>query len=265
MNKWTAMKKTIFLLLLFIFAGSMAFSQRAPESKPDRELSCEEAALRIQDWSAKTIELKSNVDLLNSEISTLTNSIESSKKGLVDCRDQIKTLLGITDLDIEQFRQKLGVIEGKVRSMKSLSNDELADRRDEVEALENELNELRMSKVSLLPEFYNKIQQIARDIKGLYREKKIKSYTVGTWAEDRDCLWNIANKLEIYGDAFLWPKIWQANKDIVRNPDIIHPGQVLTLPPKGPKDPAELKAERRYWREKREAMEAAAPAEPKGE
>jgi nucleoid-associated protein YgaU len=63
-------------------------------------------------------------------------------------------------------------------------------------------------------------------------------------------LWNISGKAEIYGDPFQWPKIWQANTDIIRNPDIIHPGQVLKIPPPGPKTDEETKAERRYWRDK---------------
>jgi nucleoid-associated protein YgaU len=118
--------------------------------------------------------------------------------------------------------------------MQRLSDDVLADRQDDVMALEAKLNELRGHKLSLIPEFYNEILKLAKDINpGLIREKKIKNYTVGTWAENRDCLWNIAGKIEIYGDPFQWPKIWQANTGIIRNPDIIHPGQVLVLPGKG--------------------------------
>lgn len=33
-----------------------------------------------------------------------------------------------------------------------------------------------------------------------------------------------------YGDAKLWPRIFEANKDIIKNPDLIHPGQVLKIP-----------------------------------
>jgi hypothetical protein len=54
-------------------------------------------------------------------------------------------------------------------------------------------------------------------------------YTVGTWRENRDCLWNIAKKPEIYNDAFAWPKIWRANMDQIKNPDVIHPGMQLSI------------------------------------
>jgi nucleoid-associated protein YgaU len=34
-----------------------------------------------------------------------------------------------------------------------------------------------------------------------------------------------------YGDAGKWPAIFEANRDKIQNPDLIHPGQVLTIPP----------------------------------
>jgi nucleoid-associated protein YgaU len=34
-----------------------------------------------------------------------------------------------------------------------------------------------------------------------------------------------------YGDAQKWQTIYQANRDKISDPDLIHPGQVLTIPP----------------------------------
>ena len=33
------------------------------------------------------------------------------------------------------------------------------------------------------------------------------------------------------GDASKWNAIYEANRDTIKNPDLIHPGQVLNLPP----------------------------------
>ena len=33
-----------------------------------------------------------------------------------------------------------------------------------------------------------------------------------------------------YGSASKWPAIFEANRDKIKNSDLIHPGQVLTLP-----------------------------------
>jgi nucleoid-associated protein YgaU len=43
-----------------------------------------------------------------------------------------------------------------------------------------------------------------------------------------DSLSKIAKKT--YGDANRWKEIFEANKDTVKNPDLIHPGQVLKIP-----------------------------------
>ena len=44
-----------------------------------------------------------------------------------------------------------------------------------------------------------------------------------------DSLSKIAKR--VYGDANKWHTIFDANRDKISNPDLIHPGQVLTLPP----------------------------------
>ena len=43
-----------------------------------------------------------------------------------------------------------------------------------------------------------------------------------------DSLSKIAKKF--YGDANQWKRIFDANTDKLKNPDLIHPGQVLTIP-----------------------------------
>ena len=52
-----------------------------------------------------------------------------------------------------------------------------------------------------------------------------QSYTV----QSGDSLSKIAKR--VYGDANKWHTIFDANRDKIKNPDLIHPGQVLTLPP----------------------------------
>ena len=43
-----------------------------------------------------------------------------------------------------------------------------------------------------------------------------------------DSLSKIAKK--VYGDGNKWKRIFEANRDTVKNPDLIHPGQVLKIP-----------------------------------
>jgi nucleoid-associated protein YgaU len=45
-----------------------------------------------------------------------------------------------------------------------------------------------------------------------------------------DTLSKIAKR--VYGDASRWNEIWEANKAQIPNPDLIHPGQQLSMPPR---------------------------------
>jgi hypothetical protein len=48
-----------------------------------------------------------------------------------------------------------------------------------------------------------------------------------------DSLWWIAKYKDIYNDPFLWPIIYEANKEIIKNPKLLHPGQELGIPREG--------------------------------
>jgi len=44
-----------------------------------------------------------------------------------------------------------------------------------------------------------------------------------------DNLWNIAAQPSIYGDPYHWPLIYKGNADSIKDADLIHPGQRLTI------------------------------------
>ncbi|HKY60491.1 MAG TPA: LysM peptidoglycan-binding domain-containing protein [Gemmatimonadota bacterium] len=53
-----------------------------------------------------------------------------------------------------------------------------------------------------------------------------ETYTV----QAGDSLWKISQKF--YGDGNQWRRIYEANKATIKDPDLIHPGQTLTIPAK---------------------------------
>jgi nucleoid-associated protein YgaU len=66
----------------------------------------------------------------------------------------------------------------------------------------------------------------------IYKSYAVKGvYTVRLIPERRDCLWRIAEYPEIYGNPYLWPKIWRRNRKLIQNPDLIYPGWQLVIPP----------------------------------
>lgn len=253
---------TVLSVLTFV-SLSFAYAQQQPASldpnKPDEQLTKDEADVRIKQFREAVTSLESQLKQGEDKFNAATKKLADLQKAAADCDSAFFALVNASKADVDAFRQRLGVLEGKVRELKALSDAALSekDKQDQVRALENELNGMRKEKIALLPEFFPKIISLAKEIKGLYRERKTNTYTVGTWAENRECLWNISARNEIYDDAFLWPKIWVANKSIIRNPDIIYPGQEFQIPAKAEKTSEEVKAERKYWRLKRGATTGA--------
>lgn len=256
--------KTFFTTAVLLLIASVAYAQeKADPNKPDSLLTKDEAESRIDLWKGKVATLQADYERINGQVAAKNTQLASLQTQLDDCNESIYALLGITESDVSNFRERLGRIETRTREMQRMSDEDLSKKMSEIDVLWNDLNTLRKEKPAMLPEFYDKIVSLAREIQQLRTRAqgfRGNTYTVGTWQKDRDCLWNIAAKDEIYNDPFMWPKIWQANTDKIRNPDLIYPGQVLRIPPAGPKTDEELRAERLYYRQKREAARRRATA-----
>ncbi|HSG48551.1 MAG TPA: LysM peptidoglycan-binding domain-containing protein, partial [Longimicrobiales bacterium] len=61
-------------------------------------------------------------------------------------------------------------------------------------------------------------------LSGFAAVQQVATHTV----VDGDTLWDLAQ--QYYGNPFDWRRIWEANRADVANPNLIVPGQVLTIP-----------------------------------
>lgn len=60
-------------------------------------------------------------------------------------------------------------------------------------------------------------------------ETPIPSYSRRSYVVHKDdTLWGISAKADILGDPFRWPLLFKANRDLLKDPDIISPGESLT-------------------------------------
>jgi nucleoid-associated protein YgaU len=233
---------------LILWGANVALAQE--------EMTKDEWQKQIQDYTLKRDALKSQLDKLEADIKALTAESAKKDSAIAKCEDELYALVGATRAEVEEYRGKVNALESKVDGLAKLSNQDLWDQKGEVDSVQNELNELRKSKISLLTEFRDKLTATQQKIDGLkstlasIASTMEKWYTVGTWSRNRDCLWNIAKKRDIYDNAFMWPKIWQGNRDKIRDPDLIYPGEKLKIPPVAPLTKEEKAAANRYYRKK---------------
>ncbi len=102
-----------------------------------------------------------------------------------------------------------------------------ATAKAESEAASADLDRLRAELRRLQGEYRvqaDQVQKIKDEIK--YFESLPKDYTVVRG----DCLWNISGFESIYADPIQWPRIYRANKDQIKDPDLIYPDQVFDIP-----------------------------------
>ena len=57
-------------------------------------------------------------------------------------------------------------------------------------------------------------------------QTETRSYVV----RENESLWHVASQQEVYGNSYLWPLVWQANKHKVKQPYQLYKGLRLTIP-----------------------------------
>ncbi len=247
------MKTKLFLAIII----ALVFLIDAP-SVLAQEMTKEQWQQEMSQVTAQRNDLKAKFDKLNSDIKNLQSQSKTLDDGLVACNDEFLKLLGMTQAEYDAYLSELSGYESRTNELMRLSDEELLKYRDEVVKMNGRVNEMAKQKIAFIPRVNDRIKKLQDNIAGLLKTlDKSKTYTVGTWAKDRDCLWNIAKKKDIYNNAWLWPKIWQGNTDQIKNPDVIKPKWVLKIPAGTELTKQEKSAANKYYKEK-----AAIPAAP---
>jgi hypothetical protein len=183
-------------------------------------LFAQEEEMTSDEWQAEMARLNSEKTSLQQEVQTLQSDINNLKstniKSYEDCVDEMYQMVGATKADVDNFRKAVAELNGKIQRKEGPK----ADRQKDLDAL-------KMNKISALPEFFDKVHTQMQNALDAW----VEAPTSITYAVVRgDCLWNIAKKPEHYGNGFAWPNIYKANRDKIKNPDLIFPKQMLTIP-----------------------------------
>lgn len=236
------------LAVLVVFIVSVgAFSQ---------EMSKDDWQKQMTEMTTKRDSLKNTLTAVQNDVANLKKQDDEKAAAVKKCSDELAALIGNQEAPYEALLTKT---ENLINDLSRLSNADLWARRADVDTAQAWLDQARKDPLSAVDKYATRIQDDQAKLDAL--KKTIQTtlaaaqagttYTVGTWARDRDCLWNIAKKPKVYDNAFLWPKIWQGNRDQIKNPDLIYKGQKLNIPEKGELTKTEKAALRSYWSKKR--------------
>src|SRR5690606_2240148 len=151
-------KNLLYILSLFLFFSFNVIAQ-------DEEMTEEE-------WEAEMARLRAQRESLTQELNTLRTDIDNMKntemQSYEDCIKELYALVGATEADVNNFRNAVSELDGKVRRKEGPKADRQKD-----------LNALKMNKISALPEFFDKVHnQMQKSLDAWVEEPTEISYTV---------------------------------------------------------------------------------------
>ena len=253
------MKKLSLLLVI-----AMVFAVSSVASAQEEKMKYDEWQQQITMYTAQRDSLKNVLNQLNTDIANLKSELASLDQQYQSEMQNYLNMLQTTEAGMQAFDQTLKTLSDEVDNYMKMSDQDLCAHRADVEALGPQIDSVKASRLALAAEFYDRVQSLENNYAQLKaRIAKCSSamtYTVGTWARNRDCLWNIAKKKTIYDNPWRWPKIYVANRDQIKNPDLIYPKEVLKIPENAPLNREEKAAARAYYARKARMMGQGAAA-----
>jgi len=199
------------ILSLLLLLSVSAFAQE------EKEMTQEEYQLEMNRLIQNRVELTKDVNELKSQIEALKQK-QASLESVEDSQRELYVLVGATDASIARYRNDLAALKGKIQRQEGSYEDALL-------ALES----LQKDKISALPDFNDEVfGQLQRSLSA-WKVEEVSQEVVYT-VKKGDYLWKIAKKSEFYGNGFAWPVIYNANRDQIKNPDLIYPKQDFKIP-----------------------------------
>ncbi len=227
-------RRLVYCLLLAVMTWGVSNAQT--------KMSKEDWQQEMQDYTKQRDDLKQQLATLNKDIEDLKQEVASLDQQIQTTKDATMALIGASAEMRREFEQKLGNLESMVDNLTKMSDADLSAHKSDIDKAQEQKDALLKQKIAALAEYFRRLQAIQHKLDGLkgtlaqasIEASHEKIYEVKTWSKDRDCLWNIAKKPSIYDNAFLWPKIYQGNRDQIKDPNLIYPHERLKIPPAGP-------------------------------
>lgn len=201
-------KQTLALLALLVFFSTSVLAQ-------DEEITTDEWEAEIARLVQEKADLTTEIEGLQADVNALSEK-KSSLQAFEDCQNEMYALTGADAGSVADYSSKVNALMADISSKKP----EKADRQAELDAL-------KASKLSALPGFYDLVHgKLQKMLDAWVEAPKEILYNVTRG----DHLWGISKKAEHYGNGHAWPNIYNANRDQIKNPDLIYPDQLFKLP-----------------------------------
>ena len=218
------MKKIITIALFICFLSLIAASTGFAADK----MTYEQFLALYKEWKDREAAALTAISIEDSLIKDLKERYKLTEAEIARIQQDIYDLLGVYEADMQNYNQEISNLENQLKTMRALTPELLYQRKDEIEAAEARMNQLKQESLANIPANWDKLENLTNDIEGLKKrvpKPRNDSYTV----IKGDCLWKISGKPEIYNDVYKWPRIWSANAESIKDPNLIYPNQNLVI------------------------------------
>lgn len=199
-----------------------------PEQAVAQEMTMKEYKIQVQQQADREQAANNEIAKCDAEIANLKSQIADIDGQITATWGEIYSAIGVTEADVNAYRDRLNGLERDLNAMGALSPEDLWQRRKEINGIEVQLEEAKNDKIYVLSEMKDKVAALEGKIaqlrakmpKGMYDE-----YTVNRG----DYLWRISRSSDVYGDPMQWVRIYSYNRDQIKDPDLIYPDQIFKI------------------------------------
>ncbi len=223
------MKKTLGVLLVVLSLALSTSLMAQQYSYNYEEMSMDEYKAELAKWQQREADAKKAIAEKESCIEQQKAELARLEEEINNVQNEIYALLETDAAGYKAYMESLNALESDLQAFVSLAPEEIYTRKDELDAFKKRLEEAKKEKRSLTTEAQNKIKAIENLI--AQAENKAKPAAAGRYEVQKgDYLWKIAKRPDVYGDPYAWMRIYTANRDQIKDPNLIYPRQVFRIP-----------------------------------
>lgn len=195
----------------------------------EQKLTCVQYLAEMADLTEADGAAWEEINRLDASIASLQEELESLEAEIASVTNETLGVIGVTMGAFKATQKRLEDLAEILRGLAALPIEELLTQRDQLDGIAAEINALKEDKISAHPDIAALITPL-EDMLAELQAKLPRQTSMEYVVNHGDNLWDIAGADAIYADPYMWPRLYRANRDNIRDPDLIYPKQTLVIP-----------------------------------
>jgi nucleoid-associated protein YgaU len=223
-----ARRHILLALAVILGLGAAVAQAQAPE------MTMQDYEKRLKDCQTRQRIADSTRVAMEERIAQIKTDIGSTENQITTINQEVMKDVAGDSAALRDTLSKLNSMLQQLRNLRNLSADQIVDAREagELDKIEKQLADIKKLRMAALPEVSSRIRAIESLITSLRAvERPAPAIRTDQYTVVRgDHLWRISRRADMYGNPFAWVRLYSANKDMIKDPNLIYPDWVLSVP-----------------------------------